>query len=297
MEAERAAELKQVLPKLALGILVVESFTLPIFRSGGRTDLTFWGWVVNHTIFGPPVEYVPEEDYTRELEGAFTSNPVKENIQAFISVEKAAAYFQGDADSVEDLVNTGAISIVADHGRFSEFYELMAKVRHDGKYHSIKSLVQPDDPTVREVARVLVQADDFIKAAQEFVDSFTTYQREVGDYWTTPSEILAARAGDCDDKAILLVSILRNYLPADQVYCGFGLWDLDGEITGHMYVVIGGADGEDRIIEATAGPERKTRGKYILHGMFNDKYAFSTEIGIREFDLKTIEVEELTARR
>jgi len=52
---------------LAITLVIVESLTLPIFRSGGRTGLTFWGWVVNHTIFGPPVEYVPEEDYAREL--------------------------------------------------------------------------------------------------------------------------------------------------------------------------------------------------------------------------------------
>ena len=190
-----------------------------------------------------------------------------------------------------------AISVVAGAGQLQLYSELLANVRYDGKYHSVKELVQPDDPTVRDIARVLVQAKDFTKAAQEFVDSFTTYQNEVGDYWTTPAELLEAQAGDCDDKAILLCSILRNYLPPDQVYCAFGLWVLDGETTGHMYVVTEGEDGDDRIVEATAGPERKTRGKYVLHGMFNDKYAFSTEIGIREFDLKTVEVEELTARR
>ena len=55
---------------LGAGILIVASFTVPIFRSGGRTGLNFWQWIINHTIFGPPVEYVPEEDYMRELEGA-----------------------------------------------------------------------------------------------------------------------------------------------------------------------------------------------------------------------------------
>lgn len=48
--------------------LLLASF-LPIWRSGGRTGLTFWGWVINHTIFGKPVEYVPFESYSRELEG------------------------------------------------------------------------------------------------------------------------------------------------------------------------------------------------------------------------------------
>ena len=56
----------QLLKKVGLGLLVL-SFTVPIFRSGGRTGLTFWGWIINHTIYGPPVEYVPEEDYLAEL--------------------------------------------------------------------------------------------------------------------------------------------------------------------------------------------------------------------------------------
>jgi len=58
---------KGALKGLAITFLIVESFTLPIFTSGGRTNLTFWGWIINHTVFGPPVEYVPEEDYAREL--------------------------------------------------------------------------------------------------------------------------------------------------------------------------------------------------------------------------------------
>jgi hypothetical protein len=184
------------------------------------------------------------------------------------------------------------ISIVAGSGQLQLYRDILANVRYDSRYHSIKSLVQPDDPTVRAVARVLVQADDFISATQEFVDSFTTYRTEVGDYWAKPHETLDARAGDCDDKAILLTSILRNYIPPDQVYCAYGIWLLDGEESGHMYVVSAGENGDDRIIEATAGPDRRTRGKYILYGMFNDQHAFSTDIGLREFSLKKVEIEK-----
>ena len=55
-----------------LGVwLLVLSFTLPVFRSGGRGNMSFWGWIVNHSIYGKPVEYVPEEDYTKELEGTW----------------------------------------------------------------------------------------------------------------------------------------------------------------------------------------------------------------------------------
>ena len=297
MEPDRAKELRRVAPRLMLGLLAIESFTLPIFRSGGRTGLSFWEWVWNHTIFGPAVEYVPVEDYTRELQGVFPWYLDMEATRTFTTMEEAMSYFQCGEAAVKDLIKNEEISIIAGSGQIKQYKDLLASVRHDGKYHSIKALVQPDDPEVRDVARVLVQANDFIAAAQEFVDSFTTYQTEVGDYWTVPGELLEARAGDCDDKAILLTSILRNYLPADQVYCAFGLWILDGETTGHMYVVTEGEDGEDHIIEATASPKMKTRGKYVLHGMFNDKYAFSTEIGLREFDLKTVALESSFARR
>ena len=37
---------------------------LPIFRSGLQDGLNFWQWFLNHTVWGPPVEYIPEEDYT-----------------------------------------------------------------------------------------------------------------------------------------------------------------------------------------------------------------------------------------
>ena len=297
MEAERAKELKRVLPKLFLGTLAVESFALPIFRSGGRTELSFWGWVRNHTIFSEPVEYVPEEDYAREVEGVFPWYPVKGHVQTFRTMEEAMAYFKIGEGSVKQLVKNGAISVIAGDNKIKRYNDLLADVRHDQKYHSIRSLVQVDDPEVRDVARVLVQAADFISAAQEFVNSFTTYGSEVGDFWRTPSETLEKRTGvDCDDSSILLTSILRNYIPPDQVFCAFGLWTLGGKTEGHMFVVTEGEGDEDRILESTAPPAKSTRGKYVLYGMFNDYYTFATDIGLREFDLKPVELAEPSLR-
>jgi len=297
MEAERAKELKRVLPKLFLGTLAVESFALPIFRSGGRTELSFWGWVRNHTIFSEPVEYVPEEDYAREVEGVFPWYPVKGHVQTFRTMEEAMAYFKIGEGSVKQLVKNGAISVIAGDNKIKRYNDLLADVRHDQKYHSIRSLVQVDDPEVRDVARVLVQAADFISAAQEFVNSFTTYGSEVGDFWRTPSETLEKRTGvDCDDSSILLTSILRNYIPPDQVFCAFGLWTLEGKTEGHMFVVTEGEGDEDRILESTAPPAKSTRGKYVLYGMFNDYYTFATDIGLREFDLKPVELAEPSLR-
>lgn len=43
----------------------------PIFRSGQRENLTGFQWLINHTRWGPPVEFVPLEDYDREFEGTW----------------------------------------------------------------------------------------------------------------------------------------------------------------------------------------------------------------------------------
>lgn len=49
--------------KPTIGIGLVLAFTVPVFRSGLRTNLTLWEWIINHTIMGHPVEYIPEEYY------------------------------------------------------------------------------------------------------------------------------------------------------------------------------------------------------------------------------------------
>ena len=92
--------------KLAVGTAVAASFTIPIFRSGGRTGLTFWQWVWNHTIFGPPVEYVPEEDYTRELEGVEILMQFPPRSQ----LEKARAYYQIGEPSAIELLSHQALT-------------------------------------------------------------------------------------------------------------------------------------------------------------------------------------------
>ena len=175
--------------------------------------------------------------------------------------------------------------------RLKLYSEILADVRRNGLC-PIKSLVQPDYPEVREVAQVLSQAEDPIAAAQEFIDDFTDYLHEEGDYWSTPRETFERGAGDCDCKAIALCSILRNWLPADQVFCAFGNLS-NGSNTGHMWLILEGEGGEDRIIESTAPPGKPLRSGYKLLAIFNDKYAFSSPEGIREFDLVIKEQEAL----
>lgn len=176
------------------------------------------------------------------------------------------------------------------------FQNLRADVRWDGRHHPIKQLVQPEEPDVKEIARVLAQAPDFVDAAHTLIHSYTSYGREEGDFWRTPAESIRERVIDCDDSAILLASILRaGGIPADRVFVGVGLWEVDGQSDGHAWVVIQDEFGEDRILESTASPEQPLRGKYHFEAIFNDRYAFATQVGLKEFDLKTEGSEVLMA--
>ena len=170
-----------------------------------------------------------------------------------------------------------------------EYEDLLANVRYDGKLHSIRDLVRPNDPYVKEVAAVLIEAPDFVTASQDFVAEFTVYKEEVGDYWGYPFETLAFRAGDCDDLAILLCSILRNHIPADAVFCAIGTKTERGKDEGHMWVVAKNKDGKDRIIEATAPSTKKVTGIYKVSALFNDEHAFATPFGLKTFGLLPIE--------
>ncbi len=220
----------------------------------------------------------------------------------------------------------GAISIIVGGQTLTRYSDLLANVRNDGRHHSIRALVQPDDPKVVEIAQILMQSDDLTKTAQEFVNSFTTYSMEVGDYWATPAETLSprcpicmngviavgnnryseedatyycdicgwtgkvTRVGDCDDMSILLCSILRNGIPSNLVYCAFGLWEYRGKTDGHMWVIVEREDGDDLVLESTASPDIRTAGRYIIHGIFNDQYCFAADKGLSEFDLRPAEL-------
>ena len=46
--------------------MIIASF-LPVWRCGLRHNLTFWEFAGEHTIFGHPVQYIPEEKYEEEL--------------------------------------------------------------------------------------------------------------------------------------------------------------------------------------------------------------------------------------
>ena len=52
---------------LIVAMVILAASFLPVWRCGLRHKLTFWDFLLEHTIYGHPVEYIPEENYREEL--------------------------------------------------------------------------------------------------------------------------------------------------------------------------------------------------------------------------------------
>lgn len=173
--------------------------------------------------------------------------------------------------------------------QLTEYEDLLANVRYDHRFHSIRNLVQPFDPDVVELAGILHGTPNFIEAAHAFVHAYTYYQQEVGDYWRTPGQSMDEKGIDCDCSSILLCSLLRNYIPPDQVFCAVGTWTKGGRAEGHMWVDVREPGKERQILESTAASDRMPYGLYQVSALFNDEYTFSTPLGLKEFGLIPVE--------
>lgn len=46
-----------------LALLALMVSFLPIFRGGLRENINLWQFVKEHTVYGSPVQYIPEEEY------------------------------------------------------------------------------------------------------------------------------------------------------------------------------------------------------------------------------------------
>jgi len=150
--------------------------------------------------------------------------------------------------------------------QFQQVSDIQGKVRRDGKYYSLKSFITPEEPLIRDLAAILYQGGNFVKNALDFVHSEIKYKNERGDFWQTPLETLAG-LGDCEDSSILLCSILRNYIPPEDVYCVCGDWKGDG----HCWVVA-----DWHVIESTRSSVRPVNEKdYSPAAFFNDQYCYA----------------------
>lgn len=94
------------------------------------------------------------------------------------------------------------------------------------------------------------------------------------DLWQDPNEVIRTRVGNCSNKSFLLASLLRNELPAEQVYCVLGNLYTE-KPGGHAWVHVS-LEGHDYIMESTTDKvpplvRQETASRYEAVHYFNDE--------------------------
>jgi len=105
-----------------------------------------------------------------------------------------------------------------------------------------KGYITPNNSTVQSTLNYIIANKPWYRtefgAIQEWINSNISYAEDLtvhgtGEYFQYPSETITLKTGDCEDYAILFVTLLRAYgVPADSVYAvaGYGLH------VGHVWV-------------------------------------------------------------
>lgn len=163
-----------------------------------------------------------------------------------------------------------------------------------GTESEFESYITPGCPSVKEALRDILgdppyelsQAgfDDIRDWVAINIDYTSDAKRWDKDYWQIPEETMSYLAGDCEDFAILLCSLLRAYgVAPEQVYVALGV---DGEEEGHAFLIEDwNNDSEWRKIESQATaqfsswpswfglPNPDSRlDEYEITAAFNDRY-------------------------
>ena len=135
-----------------------------------------------------------------------------------------------------------------------------------GEGRWLTGFITPDALEVQELHRRLTEGitdtRDRITACWKWVASQVRYVKYVkgktwiagkvsvqNDLWLDPTSSIHVRQGNCATKSFLLSSLLRNELPADQVYCVLGNL-YNGKPGGHAWLNLK-LDGEDYTMEST----------------------------------------------
>jgi len=130
----------------------------------------------------------------------------------------------------------------------------------------LTSFITPDSFDVKtlydEVTGGITDTKDKMIACWQWVASKVKYVKFVkgriwingrssvqNDLWQTPALVINTRIGNCANKSFLLCSLLRNLLPADEVYCTLGNLH-NGKPGGHAWVELNLPEGE-YIMEST----------------------------------------------
>lgn len=144
---------------------------------------------------------------------------------------------------------------------YSQDGRYLVSVRYGG-WHDLREFVQPDKP---DILAVYSQFGPDPWSLYNFVCQNVQYVADIGEFWKSPSEVLASDTGDCEDSANLLTSLLRcgglNAYTALGEYQGYG----------HAWTVQNGFIYETTYTSARPTPDPED---YIAFVLFNDRDIF-----------------------
>ncbi|MBA7475772.1 hypothetical protein ES707_11145 [subsurface metagenome] len=120
--------------------------------------------------------------------------------------------------------------------RYADGRYLVA-VRYPGEWHEIREFIQPDNP---DVIACYSQIGPNVWSCLDFVCRNISFRKDIGEFWQLSSETLTKKEGDCEDSAILLTSLLKNFTNAYVVLGNLQGW-------GHAWA----ASEEGEILETT----------------------------------------------
>lgn len=136
--------------------------------------------------------------------------------------------------------------------------QYLLEVRQPGEWHEIREFVRPLDPAVQ---RLYSEVGPDPWALLDWVNRNIAYRSDNGEWWFWPMETLARHSGDCDDSALLLASLLRNFTNAHVVVGTYRDY-------GHAWVQI---DGQALETTYTAARPVADPQNYRAYAMFNDQ--------------------------
>jgi len=161
----------------------------------------------------------------------------------------------------------------------------LVAVRYPGEWREIREFVQPDNP---DVIACYSQIGPDVWSCLDFVCRNISYRRDIGEFWQFPSETLEGE-GDCEDSAILLTSLLKNFTNAYVVLGEYQGW-------GHAWgTTEGGEILETTYTQAMIIPDPENYRPYVL---FNERDVIEMWPGaLREvFELRRNEARKLNLR-
>jgi len=160
--------------------------------------------------------------------------------------------------------------------------QYLVSVRYPGQWHDLREFVQPDNP---DVAAIYGETGPDIWGCLDWVCRSISYRRDIGEWWSFPSETVKRGDGDCEDSAILACSLLKNF---NDGYVALG----DYQGYGHAWCQLGGQILATTYTRARPVPDPE---HYIPFVLFDDQDVIELWPGALEdiFSLRRNEVTKL----